>query len=130
VTVSLFLLDVTNVNGAGERFSASIYLNLKWHDARLVFDAEKFGSDHALYSGEQAAEQLQTIWSPSINVANLAGESQIEDSSLTIRSNGNVEYEMRLNGEFSSSMDLQKCPFDTQVLKICLESSQWDENEL
>jgi len=66
VTVSLFLLDVTNVNGAGERFSrrsisTSNGTTVVWFSTR-----RKFGSDHASLFGRAGAEQLQTIWSPAI----------------------------------------------------------------
>jgi hypothetical protein len=130
VTVEFFMLDVTEVNGASERFSASIYLNLKWRDSRLAFDVEKVGAKRVLYPGSLADEQLQQIWSPAVDVTNLAGEPQIENKNLTIYADGSVEYETRLIGEFSSPMTLRGFPFDTQRLRVDLESFLWNASEV
>lgn len=130
VTVDFFLLDVTAVNGAAETFSASLYFDVTWKDSRLAFDAAAFGSNRVLFTGSSIDEQLSRMWSPEITPSNLTGDPQVIDRSLTISSDGTVEYETRIAGEFSSDMELSRFPFDTQRLSVRLESFLWKSDEL
>jgi len=130
VEVNFFLLDVNSVNGATETFTASVYLDIKWKDSRMAFDAAKFGDKRIIFSGDGADTQLQTMWSPEVSPANLTGDPQVEDKALTIYADGTVEYETRIQGEFHSSMILTRFPFDQQKLHIHLESFLWDATEV
>ena len=130
VLVDFFLLDVTSVNGASETFGASLYFDLKWKDSRMAFDAAAFGAERVLYTGANAEEQLGKMWSPEIDVANITGDSQVNDKALTIFKDGTVEYEVRLAGEFTSAMELSRFPFDSQRLNVQLESFSWNANEV
>jgi hypothetical protein len=130
VKVDYFLLDVTAVHGAEETFSASLYFDLKWKDSRLAFDAQKFGADRVLYTGAKAIEQLDEMWSPEVTASNLAGDPQVSATSLTIHADGQVEYEVRLAGNFNSAMQLSRFPFDQQKLSVELESFIWNADEV
>jgi Neurotransmitter-gated ion-channel ligand binding domain len=130
VMVDFFLLDVTSVNGATETFGASLYFDIKWKDPRLAFDKKAFGADRVLYTGGAIDEQFDTMWSPEITASNLTGDPQVLDRSLTIYPDGSVEYEVRITGEFSSSMELKHFPFDTQRLSIRLESFLWTADQV
>ena len=83
VLVDFFLLDVTEINGAEETFRASLYLSLRWKDARLTFDPAEFGAERAIYAGDAAGEQLAAMWSPAVDIENLAEEPQTIDHLLT-----------------------------------------------
>ncbi len=130
VEVNFFVLDVSSVNGAAESFSASLYLDIKWKDPRMAFDAEKFGDKRIIFSGDSVDEQLQSMWSPDVKPANITGDPQVEDKALTIYADGTVEYEVRLMADFHSSMTLTRFPFDQQKLHIHLESFLWDASEV
>jgi len=130
VQIDFFLLDVTAINDAAETFDASVYIDLKWQDPRMAFDAAKFGSDRALYPKEAADTQLASMWSPHIDVENLVGEPSTLDQCLTIHTDGTVEFEQRIAGTFSSAMKLSKFPFDEQKLAIRLESFMWTNDEM
>jgi hypothetical protein len=130
VSVDFFLLDIASVDGASESFHASLYFDLKWTDPRMVFDAAAFGSDHVLFTGSSVDEQLAQMWSPGVDVSNLNGDPQVIDKTLTIRSNGEVEYEVRLAGDFASPMELSRFPFDRQKLCVQLESFLWTADEV
>lgn len=130
VQIDFFLLDVTGINDAAETFDASLYIDLKWKDSRMAFDAAKFGSSRALYPKEAADTQLATMWSPHINVENLVGDPSTLDQCLTIYADGTVELERRIAGTFSSPMQLDRFPFDQQALEIRLESFLWNSSEL
>jgi len=130
VLVDFFLLDIASVNGAAETFGASLYFDVKWKDSRMAFDAAKFGADRALYPGAAADTQLEQMWSPQVDVANISGDPQVVDRTLTIFADGTVEYEVRLAGEFSSSMELSRFPFDRQRLSVKLESFLWNKDEV
>lgn len=130
VLVDFFLLDISGINDAAETFDASIYIDLKWKDPRMAFDATKFGADRAFYPKEAADTQLATMWSPQVDVENLVGEPSTLDQCLTIQADGSVELERRIAGTFSSSMRLNRFPFDQQTLDIRLESFLWNANEL
>ncbi len=96
----------------------------------MAFDATKFGADRAFYPKEAADTQLATMWSPQVDVENLVGEPSTLDQCLTIQADGSVELERRIAGTFSSSMRLNRFPFDQQTLDIRLESFLWNANEL
>jgi hypothetical protein len=130
VQIEFFLLDVTAINDAAETFDASVYIDLKWKDSRMAFDAAKFGSDRALYPKDAADTQLAAMWSPHIDVENLVGEPSTLDQCLTIHADGAVEFEQRIAGTFSSAMKLSRFPFDQQKLAIRLESFMWTADEL
>lgn len=130
VAIDFFLLDVDDIDGSNESFAAALYLDLKWKDPRLAFDAAEFGSDRAIYPGTAAAEQLGRMWSPAIDIENLVGAPETLDECLTIMADGTVEYERRLSGVFSSEMELSRYPFDQQILQVRLESFVWNSGEL
>lgn len=130
VRVDFFLLDVFEINGASETFRASLYVDLKWKDARLVFDAVAFGADRAIYPGAAAEEQLAAMWSPAIDLENLEGEPEVIDQLLTIHADGTVEFERRLTATFQSAMNLARFPFDQQTLEVRLESFVWNRDEV
>jgi len=130
VKVEFFLLDIASVNGASESFRASLYFDLQWKDSRMAFDAAAFGGDRVLYTGATVDEQISQMWSPGIDVANLTGDPEVIDKTLTIKSDGSVEYEVRLSGEFTSPMELSRFPFDQQRLSVQLESFIWTSKEM
>jgi hypothetical protein len=130
VKVDYFLLDVTSVNGADETFGASLYFDLRWKDSRVAFDAKKFGADRVLYTDAKAIEQLDEMWCPEVTTSNLAGDPQVTATSLTIYADGQVEYEVRLSGNFNSPMELSRFPFDQQKLSVELESFVWNADEV
>ena len=130
VTVDYFLLDVTSVNGAEEMFGAALYFDVRWKDSRMAFDAQAFGANRALYTGAKADEQLAEMWSPQVTAANLSGDPEISATSLTIYADGQVEYEVRLSGNFNSPMELSRFPFDEQKLSVQLESFLWNSDEV
>ncbi|MGH8046021.1 MAG: hypothetical protein ACREKL_02135 [Chthoniobacterales bacterium] len=130
VTVDYFLLDVTTVNGAEETFGASLYFDIKWRDSRMAFDAKAFGADRVLYVDASADEQLDNMWSPAVMPSNMAGDPQVSARSLTIYSNGKIEYEVRLSANFASPMALSQFPFDRQELSVQLESFLWTADQV
>lgn len=130
VRVNFFLLDINAINGAEETFNAALYFDVTWNDPRLRFDAEAFGADRAIYTGEAAVEQLERMWSPEITASNATGDAEVVERVLTIRSDGTVEFEVRMVGQFSSPMELSRFPFDSQKLSIQLESFVWNSDEV
>jgi hypothetical protein len=70
------------------------------------------------------------MWSPAITPSNITGDPQVSARSLTIFSDGRVEYEVRMAANFASPMQLSQFPFDKQKLSVQLESFLWTADQV
>ncbi|MCH2110287.1 MAG: hypothetical protein MK135_13245, partial [Polyangiaceae bacterium] len=120
------LVEVSAPNDPFPTFKAEMFVDAKWHDARLAFDAKEVGLDREVFLEHEAELKLETIWSPDIEFENEQGERHVESRELVVEENGEVEYSERFQAVFSVDMDMRKFPFDHQNLSIHAESFSWD----
>jgi hypothetical protein len=133
VQIGVYLVALTKVDPPSESFptfKAEIFLDLKWHDSRLVFDAKEAGTDREVFLEHEAELELERIWWPDVEFDNAQGERHVEARELVILPDGTVEYSERFNCDFVSHPDLRKFPFDSQHFDIRIESFAWDERFL
>lgn len=124
VSLGVYLLQLSNLNELAQTFDVEGYLSAHWKDPRLAFDSTKFGAPKKAYQDARALDKMSVdIWWPSIEFVNAGGGGGALDRHwLEVSADGSVNYTARYNATVTSTMDLRKFPYDTQVLRIPLES--------
>ena len=122
VRAGLAFVDVEGIDENKESFTATVDLRLSWLDPRLRYPAEEAPIGYREWRGEAAADQLATIWTPEIGLANLRGEPTRESRSLRLYPDGRVELLRRVAASFGSPFDVRRFPFDRQQLQVELVS--------
>ncbi len=111
VNVSVYLLDIPNVNDADQSFVADVFLRFAWRDPRLA---------HARQA--PCIVDLDELWHPRLVLLNQRKvEKQLRDG-VQIDLDGSVTYRQRFYGTFSLPNDLRNFPFDQQNLPISIVS--------
>jgi hypothetical protein len=129
VEIGIYLVDLVEVSAPSDpfpTFKAEVFMDLKWHDPRLAFDAAQVGDEREVFVEHEAQLELERIWWPDMQFENAQGERHTESRQLVIHHDGKIEYAERFQGVFSVDMHLAKFPFDHQQLTIHVESFSWD----
>jgi hypothetical protein len=109
VTVGLFLIDVSRVDGADQSFTADLFILQSWSDPRLA--------------GAFAATEkvpLEDIWSPRLQILNQRQISTTFPDQAEVSPDGTVVTRQRYFGTFSAPLDLHDFPLDRQRFFIRL----------
>jgi hypothetical protein len=106
VKVSLYVVDVENIDDVAQTFRADIVLRARWKDPAVAFDG--------------ARPELDEIWHPNLQIANLRSGDQAADAFVELLDDDTVQITHRLRGELASRLDLHDFPFDMQRLTITL----------
>lgn len=115
VAVGLYLIDFDKFEAIDENFQLDGYLFLTWKDKRLAFNPTQAGVNTKRY-------KLEEIWFPNIRFMNVELAREIAYTELKVTPDGTVHYKERFHGQFNSKTNLKKFPFDSQKLKLILES--------
>lgn len=107
VSVGLYLIDVSRVNGADQSFTADLFILLRWHDPRLegVFEATE-------------RVPLESVWNPRLQILNQQSTSTTFPEQAEIGPDGTVITRQRYFGTFSAPFDLHDFPLDHQRFSI------------
>ncbi|UCC16890.1 MAG: hypothetical protein JSU58_11135 [Dehalococcoidales bacterium] len=134
VFVDLAILDIPEVDELAETFEIDAYLRLKWNDRSAYSAIGKeipHGSTYHSDSTSKAMEVLENIgWFYIVEIANQVGERNTLLASLSITPEGEIEYMERLQVTLRSEYELNRYPFDSQVLRIRIESFAYDASKL
>jgi Neurotransmitter-gated ion-channel ligand binding domain/Neurotransmitter-gated ion-channel transmembrane region len=106
VQTGIFLVDVREIDGARQTFSADVFLRLRWKDPRLA-------SSEGL-----RVLQANNAWNPNLQIVNRVQVQTTLPEVLEVDKDGNVTYRQRFIGQFSCSLDLRAFPFDRQAFPI------------
>ena len=119
VMVSIFVLDIDEVNTASQSFDANVYFKASWHDPRLSHDgtSEITRSLHAIWNPRIQFLNQQKVWTTFPEVAEISPE-------------GDVVYQQRVWGAFSQPLELRDFPFDNQVFRTQLGSAGYTLQEV
>jgi neurotransmitter-gated ion-channel len=105
VNFFIYLVDLREIDGAKQTYSADVFVRLRWHDPQL--------------SGEKTrVVPLNSVWNPNVQVINRLSVQTTLPDVLEIDSSGNVMYRQRFIGQFSCNLDLRRFPFDQQNLLV------------
>jgi hypothetical protein len=132
VRAGVYFADVSTIDDNEGTFGATIDLRLRWQDLRLHYPPTEAPSGFKEFRGQHAEEQLSAIWSPELQLENLAGEPSFERKGLRLYPDGMVELLIRTTGNFAASFDVENFPFDSQklVVKVVSERDTQDKVSL
>jgi hypothetical protein len=117
---TLFLLDVSKIDGADQSFTADVFMMLQWKDERLASDTNGL-----------RRVPLDSVWNPRIQIINQRRIWKTFDEVVDITPDGTVTYRQRYYGQFSAPLDLHDFPLDHHPfrLQIVIPSYRPDEIE-
>jgi len=101
ITVFLYVIDVSRIDGATQSFTADVFILLSWNDPRLV-------------STEHGTRRLplDRVWSPMIQILNQQRVDLTFPEIVEVQPDGHVIYRQRYYGDFAAPMDLHDFPMD------------------
>jgi hypothetical protein len=104
VRTAIYIVDVRDIDGARQSFSADVLIRLQWKDPKLV--------------GERKFLPLSAAWHPNVQIVNRSTVQTTLPEGLEVDEQGNVTYRQRFIGQFTCSMNLREFPFDKQEFPI------------
>jgi hypothetical protein len=113
------VVDITEIDDAKQTFTADLYLLTRWSDPRL---ADPQSSRRVL--------SLTDVWHPAILILNQRSVNRMLPEVVAVDRQGNVEYQQRLQGTFSVSLNLRSFPVDEQTVVIRMVSPGQSPAEL
>lgn len=116
VTVGVFINDLQDIDLASENFTVDFYLWMRWKNPDI---------DPSLTIEAMNSEGTQNTTSSS--TGGVSGEP-LFDAPLDMP-DGSKYQVLRFQGVFSRKMNLEKYPFDTQVLEMVFEDKRRDASE-
>ncbi|XP_033367323.1 gamma-aminobutyric acid receptor subunit pi isoform X2 [Parus major] len=126
IAMSLDIASISSISESDMDYTATICLQQRWTDPRLVFHGNK--------SFTLDARLVELLWVPDTYVVE-SKRSFLHDVTMGNRlvrlfSNGTVLYALRITTTVACNMDLSKYPMDTQTCQLQLASWGYDENDV
>ncbi|HWB12539.1 MAG TPA: hypothetical protein VG826_25160 [Pirellulales bacterium] len=115
VTLSVDLLEVSQIQDHDEKFEVEFYLFMTWKDSRLAFDASG-GRQKRVVPSEQ-------IWTPQPDLTDDLDVTVQNGRNAHIHADGTVMWRQYYRGTLSSNFDLHEFPFDVHRLEVHIEAS-------
>ena len=122
VKIGVYLIDFEKIDELTLTQTIVGYMMLTWQDPRLAK-----GLAPEL---DRSSVTLDTIWNPDVEIINQHTPRSISNWSITIDDEGTVTYEERFTAELSSDFDLRRFPFDSQRLRMAIESFRYEETAM
>ena len=123
VTISIYLLDINDIDDVNQFFSVDMFINITWHDPRLALLENS-------RTGKFRRIPLDEIWTPGLLIVNDRGLSAQLPRVAEVDDLGNVNTQQRVSGELSTDLLFKDFPFDTQRLPIRIVSYSHSPQEL
>ncbi|MFW2404492.1 MAG: hypothetical protein ACN4GT_06980 [Gammaproteobacteria bacterium] len=123
VSVRVYLFDIGEIDDDKQRFTADLFMNIQWRDARLAVPETSRG-------GQLRIMPLGSIWTPRGLIVNDRGMSSQLPEVVEVDDLGNVEYRQRFSGDMAADLVYADFPFDTQRLPIDFVSYRYTPDEL
>ncbi len=121
VNVSFYVSNLGSLDQSSETFTVSGYLLATWQDPRLIFTPEPNETSRTLESGK--------YWTPSLELINITSLSDTRENA-SVAPDGTVSWYSRIGCTLSSDFNLKRFPFDSQNLKVIVESLAHSEEEV
>ncbi|MET0262887.1 MAG: hypothetical protein ABW223_08305 [Rariglobus sp.] len=126
VELGVHILDISDIDEPGGKFTLHVLLGVYWQDQAQAHD----GTGPKVFREDIAIEEVNTIWRPMVEFNRTTAPAELHHSLLRVYPNGRVEFERQLTVQIATQLDLRKLPFDTQQLKLELESFQYLADEV
>ena len=107
IKTAVFFVDVRDIDGARQNFSADVLVRLRWKDEKLA-------------GGEKRFLALSSAWHPNVQIVNRITVQTTLPEGLEVDKDGNVIYRQRFIGQFACAMNLREFPFDQQEFPVRL----------
>ena len=107
VSVVMCLLDIDEVNGAQQSFTANLFVSIRWRDPRLAHDG----------TGE-IVKDIDKVWNPRLLFVNQQKIWPTLTEVVYISPDGEVEYSQRVWGPFSQPLRFMEFPLDSQEFEV------------
>ena len=107
VYMDMFVIDVSNIDGAQQSFSAHAYIEVFWKDPRLSHN----DSQPMKYSPDK-------IWRPDLDIINKKRIYNTPPKELTVSKDGTVRFVQNISGIFLQKLNLTNFPFDKHRFHI------------
>ena len=104
---TLFLLDVSKIDGADQSFTADVFMLLQWKDERLASETNGL-----------RRMPLDSVWNPRIQIINQRRIWKTFPEEVDVSRDGTVTYRQRFYGQFSSPLDLHDFPLDHHTFRL------------
>jgi hypothetical protein len=118
VLIELYVVDIAEINDGAQSFNASIFIEAKWKDQRLVS------------SNEKTTYNLKDVWNPDLQIINRGKLFLSYPEIVEVDSEGTVVYKQRFIGDFSQPLDLHRFPVDQQKLEFQIVSAGYSPDEV
>jgi len=107
VKISVIILDIDDIDGAEQNFSANVFYKSTWRDSSLANQQK-----------EEMILPLTEIWHPRFQIVNQQRLWTTMPEDVIVRPDGTVIYRQRVWGQFSQPLNLKDFPFDEQVFDV------------
>ncbi|PKK26640.1 gamma-aminobutyric acid receptor subunit pi isoform X2 [Columba livia] len=126
IAMTLDVASISSISESDMDYTATIYLQQRWTDPRLVFHGNKsFSLD---------ARLVELLWVPDTYIVeskrSFLHDVTVGNRLIRLFSNGTILYALRITTTVACNMDLSKYPMDTQTCRLQLESWGYDENDV
>ena len=120
VSISIWIVDINNIDSAQQSFGADVYIVLRWTDPRLTHTG-----------GGVAHYALDQIWNPRVAIVNETNSvSRRLPESAEVDPDGTVVYRQRFVGSFTQALVLKSFPFDKQSFRLQLVAVKYSPREV
>lgn len=108
VSFFIFVIDIDDIDGSKQNFTANVGLRLQWKDTRLAKDIKGI-----------RMLPLKAVWNPRILLANRQTLTRTSlQEMVEVTPDGTVNYRQRYVGPFSQPMNLSEFPFDRHKFTV------------
>jgi Neurotransmitter-gated ion-channel ligand binding domain len=114
ISVGLYITNFVAIDETRETFEVGGFLTGQWQDPRLALPQT---SDNSKEQETPRTFRLEELWAPAIEGANSISH-RTNQYTMEADRNGRVTYRERFDAIYSNDFELEKFPFDTQVLRF------------
>jgi len=116
----VFVVDIDNIDGASQTFTANVYVSMRWQDRRLASDG---------WATRQMP--LEGVWNPRVLLTNEGGiVRQTMPQIVEVAPDGTVVYRQRYVGPLSQPLRLTDFPLDEHRFVIQFAAAGYRVEEL
>ena len=118
VDISIRVIDLDEINGANQNFTANVAVMAEWKDKRLAG------------GGGRRSMNLKEIWHPMLQIMNQQRVVKTFPEMAQVEPDGTVRVIQRYWGQFSNPLLLHDFPFDHHPFKIQVVSMVGGKDEI
>lgn len=119
VEVSIYVIDIDEINSASQNFSASVYYEVRWMSPLLKHDGPG-----------PKVQPSTSIWTPGFTLVNQQQAWAAFPNYVSIQPSGEVIFRQKVWGWFSQPLQLADFPFDRHVISLHLASTSSLESQM